>query len=282
MKNLKTHLLRDSSPPSFCFIFLIQQSIRNGCQIKTFIMKKLIVPSNFFFAFVLAFLIFLLTLTLEGYSQTENNKVNIIGISIPIIWNNSEATYYRLGSPQYPKGNAVSYGININYSRLLYKGFYGKIGVGYFNQCFKIIRPFNYYDNPGQLLYSTQSYNYNNIQLFAGLGYTKKINKNIILNGCINYNYFSSFTQKYIVYKDNKIWQINKKSLSLGKMVNFDFGMERNVSKKISLGVNFIIPIYTRWNKDEIFINNYYSNDEQQIARNKFSAGFAVSCYYHL
>jgi hypothetical protein len=65
-------------------------------------------------------------------------------------------------------------------------------------------------------------------------------------------------------------------------MVNFDFGIAGNISKKISLGADFIIPIYIRWNKDEIFINNYYSDDEQRIARNKFSAGIAVSCYYHL
>ena len=224
----------------------------------------------------------LLTLTLKGYSQTEKNKINNIGISIPIIWNNSEATYYRLGSPKYPNGNAVSYGLNINYSYPLYKGFYGKIGVGYFKQCFKIIRPFNYYDNPGQLLYSTESYNYNNTQLFAGLGYAKKINKNISLNGCINFNYLFSFNQKYIANRSYKVWQVNKKSLPLAEMVNFDFGIEKSISKKISMGANFIVPIYTHWNKDEIFINRYYSSDEQQIARNKFSAGIVVSCYYHL
>ncbi len=70
--------------------------------------------------------------------------------------------------------------------------------------------------------------------------------------------------------------------MALGEILNLDFGIARNISKKISLGADFIIPIYVHWNNDKIFINSYYSNDEQQIARNKFSAGFAFSCYYHL
>src|ERR1035437_5185050 len=111
----------------------------------------------------------LLTLTLKGYSQTEKNKINNIGISIPIIWNNSEATYYRLGSPHYPNGNAISYGLNINYSRALYKSFYGKIGVGYFKQTFGIKRPFNY-DSPIQFGWATRSYNYYNAHLYGGSG----------------------------------------------------------------------------------------------------------------
>lgn len=57
-----------------------------------------------------------------------------IGISIPVIWNNSEATYYQLGSPKYPRGKATSYGLNVDYSHPLYKGIYGKLGVGYFKQ----------------------------------------------------------------------------------------------------------------------------------------------------
>jgi hypothetical protein len=45
--------------------------------------------------------IFLCALTVKGYTQTEKYKINSIGISIPIILNNSEATYYILGSPRY-------------------------------------------------------------------------------------------------------------------------------------------------------------------------------------
>ncbi|MBN9352353.1 MAG: hypothetical protein J0H55_16865 [Chitinophagaceae bacterium] len=227
---------------------------------------------------------FLVTVLLISYlsavSQSAKMKSSI-GISIPVIWNNSEATYYQLGSPKYPGGKATSYGLNIDYSHSLYNGIYGKLGIGYFKQSFRIVRPFNYYDNPGQLLYSTQSYNYNNVQLLAGIGYIKKLYKNIFLNGYINYNYFNSFNQKYIISNENNVSQKNGKSFSLGEMINLGFGINRNISRKISLGVDFLIPIYTHWNKDETFYNNHYSSDEQQIARNKFSAGIVVSCNYN-
>ena len=224
--------------------------------------------------------VLLLISYLSAVSQSAKMKSSI-GISIPVIWNNSEATYYQLGSPKYPSGKATSYGLNINYSTSFYKCFYGKIGGGYFKQIFKIVRPFNYYPNLGQLLYSTELYSYNNVQLLAGIGYTKRMTRNASLNGCISYSYFYSFSQKYTINKENKVGQINKKSFSLGGSINLDFGLTEDISKKISLGANFLIPIYTHWNKDEIFINNYYSSDEQQIARNKFSAGIVVSCNYN-
>src|ERR1035437_2842478 len=217
----------------------------------------------------------LLTLTLKGYSQTEKNKINNIGISIPIIWNNSEATYYRLGSPHYPNGNAISYGLNINYSRALYKSFYGKIGVGYFKQTFGIKRPFNY-DSPIQFGWATRSYNYYNAHLYGGLGYKLSVSKAVFINGDVTYKQYYSFRQKYINMSPVSS-QMNYKYITIGKMINFNIGIERKITNNISFGIDKLLPISTHWNNDEIFGNNYYSSDEQQIARNKFSAGIVVS-----
>jgi hypothetical protein len=197
-----------------------------------------------------------------------------------VIWNHSEATFYGLGNPYYPDGNAISYGLNISYSQLLYKGFYGKFGVGYFNQYFKITRPFRY-NNPIQLLYSTQSYNYSSLQLLGGIGYQKLFTGKNSIKCELIYNYYSSFRQKYVVQVPKGDLQINKNSMSLGEMVDFYLALERNISNKISLGAGFIIPIYTHWNKDEIFYNLQYSSDEQQVARNKFSIGTIISCNYY-
>lgn len=224
-------------------------------------------------------LILMLISYLSAISQSAKMKSKI-GVSIPVIWNNSEATFYGLGRPYYPAGNAISYGLTISYCQPIYKGFYGKIGGGYFNQHFKIIRPFRY-NNPIQLLYSTQSYNYNSLQLLHGLGYQKLFTEKNSIKCELVYTYYFSFRQKYVVQVPKGDLQINKNSISLGEMVGFGFGMERIISNKISLGGSFIIPIYTHWNKDEIFINNGYSQDEQQIARNKFSAGVVISCNYN-
>jgi len=220
-------------------------------------------------------------IALNTFSQfKKEQKLNSIGISIPVIWNNSEATYYSLGNRKTPTGSAISYGLNINYSKLFYKGLFGKIGLGYFKQSFRIIRPFAY-RSPIELLYSTETYHYNNIQLFAGVGYRKKINNEYRISGNVSYYYFNSNQQKYIVNKKYNTWQVNKKSFSIGQMINLNLGIERTISNKFSVGLDVILPLYTKWNNDEIFFKYDYSNDTQQIARNKFSIGTAISCYYH-
>lgn len=224
-----------------------------------------------------ATLLLFLTKCLFAQRESLNNQ---LGFSIPIIWNNSEATYYQLGSPKNMSGNTVSYGVNVNYSQPLYKSVYGKIGIGYFKQSFKIIRPFKY-DSPIQLLYSTQSYDYNNLQLFVGIGYQKRLNRSNAVKCEFVYNYYSSFSQKYILQSPSGTSQINKKSLPLGSMINLDVGFDKMISKKISFGVDFILPVYTQWKRDEMFIYSFYSDNEQQIARNKFSFGSAFSIYYH-
>ena len=224
---------------------------------------------------------FLLTLLLISYLSAASQSIKMkpsIGISIPVIWNHSEATYYQLGNLKYTTGNAVSYGLNIDYSQPLYKGFYGKLGVGYFKQNFGIIRPFKY-DSPVYLGYSTDSYQYDNIQLSAGIGYKWHISK-VTFNGSVIFNQYYSTRQKYINASPVPS-QINHKSISLGKMVNLEFGVERRISKKISVLTNIIFPVYTDWNKDEMFYYLGYSSDEQQVAKNKFSAGVVVSCNYN-
>jgi hypothetical protein len=128
--------------------------------------------------------------------------------------------------------------------------------------------------------YSTDSYQYDNIQLLAGIGYKWHISKVIFFNGNATFNQYYSNRQKYINASPVPS-QINHKSISLGKMINLEFGVERRISKKISVLTNIIFPVYTDWNKDEMFYYLGYSSDEQQIARNKFSAGIALSGSYN-
>jgi hypothetical protein len=225
---------------------------------------------------------FLLTLLLISYLSAASQTVKMkssISVSIPVIYNNSEASYYQLGGAKFRRGKAASYGLNIAYSHALYDGVYGKLGVGYFKQSFGIIRPFRY-ESSLDLLYSTNSYHYDNVQLFCGIGYKLILKKWILLNGNITYNQYYSYRQKYINHSPVPS-QVNHKSLSLGRMINLEFGEERRISKKVSIETNIVFPVFTNWNNDEIFINNYYSSDEQQIARNKFSAGITVSCNYN-
>lgn len=224
-------------------------------------------------------LIMTLILSIEAISQTKRPKGSI-GISVPVIWNNSDAVFYRLGTAMYPHGEDISYGINFNYSRTLYKNIYGIIGIGYFKQSFGIKRPFNYESFLG-FLFETDSYRYDNTQLYGGVGFKQLLTKTVSLNVNITYNQYYSFRQKYINHSPLSS-QINRKFISIGRMINFNIGMRRNITQKIALGVDAILPVITHWNTDEIFIKNYSSNNEQRIARNKFSMGTNISFNYNL
>lgn len=228
---------------------------------------------------------FLSTILLISYlsavSQSAKMKSSI-GISIPVIWNNSEATFYQLGSPKYPRGNAISYGANINYSRYIHKTFFGILGLGYFKQLFNIKRPFDYKTSDGtKPLVYTKYYSYNNIYWLVGAGYQREFSKNFYIQGTISYSNYNSFSQRYAQEYSPGVNEIYKKSLSMGSMIDLNMGVEKNITNRVSVGTGVVLPIYTKWNNDGIFIKNYYSSEEQQIARNKLSVGIVVSCNYH-
>lgn len=223
-------------------------------------------------------LIFFLFAFHNGLCQKDRTR-NRLGLSIPIILNHSEATFYRLGNPQHPNGTAISYGANVNYAKHLYKNIYAIIGLGYFRQRFKITRPFDY-ETLDQLGYSTESYHYNNRQLFGGLGYRRALNENAWLKVEASYNVLHSFRQKYINERKYKVWQVNRESLSIGQMIFLSAGAGHNITKTVGIEIGIVLPVRHRWNDDDMFFASDWGAGTQQIARNKFSVGTNLSCYY--
>jgi hypothetical protein len=220
------------------------------------------------------------------FSQIKKEGENIIGFSIPILHNNSNGVFYSLGNKKEPTGNALSYGLNLNYSRLIYKNWVASVGVGYFKQSFNIIRPF-YFDGDTltNLLYSTKKYDYYCLILNVGFGYRYTLNEKLKLNGFASINLLNSFKQKYTPtgysgFEHKKV-QTNKKSLQIGYIVNISPGIEYILSKKICVGADVIIPVKTKWKNDEIFIKSFFGDDSQKIAENRFSIGTMLSCKYH-
>jgi hypothetical protein len=119
-------------------------------------------------------LVIISILYLQSYSQNEIKKLNSIGVSMPVIWNNSEAVYYILGNLKMPAGKCVSNGINVNYSRNIHNNFFLVTAVGFFRQRFNIARPFTF-TSQNQFGFFTKKYSYDNIQLTGGVGYKKKL-----------------------------------------------------------------------------------------------------------
>lgn len=226
-------------------------------------------------------LFFCLLFSASVFTQSVSKR-GYVGISVPVILNNSEALYYQLGSPKHPTGTAVSYGVNFNYTQPLLKNFYARVSIGYFRQAFNLLRPFEL--RPPDLtkpLYHTKKYFYDNLASGIAVGYKKAINKKYSINADVCYNYLSSYRQKYFV-SEVEASKINKKTFSPGHFAAFDIGSERILNEKVSIGVNVCAPFYTKWNDDEIFTKFEYSDNTQQIAKTKFSLGIGLSCFYHL
>jgi hypothetical protein len=221
-----------------------------------------------------------------AYSQYKKGEVNSIGLSVPVILNNSNGVFYSLGNRKEPSGKAFSYGLNLNYTRAIYKNWFATIGVGYFKQSFNIIRPY-YFDGDTitNLLYSTKKYNYHCLNLSAGVGYSISINKKFRFNGFASINLLNSFKQDYTPtgysgFEHKKV-QKNKESTQIGYMVNVSPGIEYMISKKMSIGANVVIPVITKWKSDEIFIKSLFGDDSQKIAENRFTIGTLLNCKYH-
>jgi hypothetical protein len=212
------------------------------------------------FIFLFAFILFI------HNTNAQNKRVNSIGITIPVIWNKSNGVYYRLGKRYEPNGKSKSNGININFTRNVYKNFYAIGGVGYYKQRFNVIRPFDF-ESLTNFLFSTKSYHYDNLQLLFGIGYNKKIKKDLYFNTNISYQQFLSYTQKYYLkYGNVDSSQINHFSKNIGKSININLGFEKNLNEKISIGLEIVSPIYIKWNDDKTFIEYTYSGDTQKIA----------------
>jgi hypothetical protein len=227
------------------------------------------------------FLILVALFMLSSYAMTQENAKNQIGVSLPVILNRSEATYYFLGNPRYPSGSGVSYGLHTTYTRQIVNKIYGEAGLGVLKQNFGIRRPFYYRDPAGtEMGRSTETYSYVCLQLTAGAYYKTTVGESSYITAGLNYHYLHSFRQKYAVNKKYNIKQVHNKSFGIGNSISVSPGLEKKLNSKIFIAGKLILPVKTAWKDDKTFNWYEYSDDTQQIARTSFSAGFVISCYH--
>ena len=230
--------------------------------------------------------IFLLFLCYTGtqfcFSQIQHNKGRI-GITVPVVYNYSAGVYYQTGNRKMPGGSAFSYGLNVNYILPVYRYIFIKAGAGFFKQNFKIHRPFKFDDS--DMLFHTKSYSYLNIDWHAGIGIKKSLGDKTQIEIIGSYMSLHSikqyYTPTYLSLYSPRNRQTEARSFPLGYSLNVELGATRDISEKFSLGSHLSFPFIVHWNSDPIFVNTYYSPDQQQIAKNKFSAGLSVSAYYN-
>lgn len=230
--------------------------------------------------------IFLLLMALGLIQQSfcQKSRANEqIGLSIPIIWNNTEIfNVYSGARAKFISGSAVSLGVNFNYSRNIFKNIFFVGGIGYYKQNFGIVRPFDFNgDTTTKYGYHTKKYSYGNINSIIGLRYNHELNRNYSLCGSLLFNGLYSIHQKYIpISLTNyaiKKYQVESNSFSFGRMLNLNLGANRKISKKLSVGVDLVLPLYTRFRKDRIFQEN-----ANEFYHSKFSIGTNISIKHNL
>lgn len=222
-------------------------------------------------------LFLLLSNCLFGQNKQNNNELTF---SLPFVWNKTEIyNSYSGARAKSISDDAISYGSNINYSRSVYKAFFVTVGIGYYKQAFGIQRPFDYDDQTTNLLYWTDNYYYQCLQYIAGIGYKQVLSDKYDLKGTITYNHFTTFRQvfdpQYTSSAAEGKDQIENKNYSFGKSIIVSGGINREIVKRLSAGIEILFPVYNRWRKDVIF-----REDASEFYGSKIVIGTGIKVSY--
>lgn len=222
----------------------------------------------------------------------QNVQINEIAISPTLVWN--KTTIYDIYSGARAKnktGTALSSGINLNYSKTIYKNFYAKIGIGYFNQKFGVHRGFDFEETVTGtgLFYSTEYYSYHTLNYLGGIGYSILLSKNkskiLPKNSGVRllavYNIYNTYKQEFKhdgnFSGGNINPQMRKKNYSLGSSIILQAGINRPLHKNFSIGLDILLPVYNKWRKDNIFRENM-----DEFHGSDFLIGSSINFIYHL
>lgn len=233
----------------------------------------------------------LLIFSYQGLCQSL--PVNEISLSQTWIYN--KTTVYDIYSGARARnetGTAISNGVNLNFSRTVYKNFYAKIGIGYFKQKFGIHRGFDFKETviSTRLFYNTKYYFYHTLNYFGGIGYStsllkdhgKILPKSSGFRFLAVYNIFDTYKQEFKHdftgnFLGNPNPQIRKDNYSLGSSIVLQAGVNRPLHKNFGIGLDVLVPVYNRWRKDKIF-----KEDMEEFHGSDLSIGTSVSLIYRI
>ena len=221
---------------------------------------------------LLSFVLFLFSFS---FSFCQSGKINEVGVATTIIWN--KTTIFNSYSGARAKditGEAVSSGLNLNYSRTIYKNLFGRIGVGIFKQKFGIVRPFDFDETGGtstNILYSTKYYSYSNFNYFGSLGYNWDLKKHYAVRLLASYNFFDTYRQEfrhdfatsYSIYGHTNP-QIREKNYKFGTSIFVQPSIKKDINKNFGIELSLVLPVYNKWRKDIIFredMNEFYGSN---------------------
>ncbi|WP_339700966.1 hypothetical protein [Algoriphagus aquimarinus] len=238
------------------------------------------------------FLLFVLIFCFSYQPLVAQSRQSSLSVSFPTIWSNVKVmdNWTPPTAPNYKEhleGSTFGYGVNLNYAfqpRLIIKDkhFFVNIGAGYFNQRFDVSRPFNY-NSFIYIPYYTDHYAYQCLSLSVGLTYEYSLGKKYSLTGDLFYYQLYSFRQSYTpTYSSpnrgfDGFTQFNSDKINFGRMISLSLGVKRSLGQRLSLGVQVVSPVYTRWRNDNIF-----DDDPSTFSHPGFSLGTSITIAYHL
>jgi len=100
--------------------------------------------------------------------------------------------------------------------------------MGYFNQRFDIIRPFDY-SSQIYIIFYTDHYTYHCLQGSIGLAYSYALNKTFSFSAQLAYNSLHSFKQKYTPTREDFPSETTSSKINLGNMVSISFGGQQMI-----------------------------------------------------
>lgn len=208
---------------------------------------------------------------------------NSIGLSYLTIWNTA-ATPFKVAYlvPKKDTASTTNHGIQLVYSRRIYKGFFVKAGAGYYKQTFKLGRNFSW-ESPYALLTYTRPYEYNSVLFTGGLGYQHIVLKVLLIGTSINYSKNVSLKQKYFYESFDYLPPvITSKILSVGHYSDVRLSLGYVITKYMEVGIEAVQPFSITWNHDMEFGKSSRGPSEYtKIADNVSSFGVVFMLKYN-
>lgn len=217
----------------------------------------------------------------RSLSQSVAEKKNSISISIPFVYNYT-TIYNTSGYYREVSGSGIGSGLRLNYDRVISNKVYLKVGAGIFIQAFGIqrlytnITPQDTGMPTTDLGKTTKYYKYACFELIFGGGYLHRINEKNNLDIGLTYNPLFSFSQTYISTKKFNPPTVTNNHYLFAHNINGTITLNKQINSKLIFQYGFIVPLMTRWRKDDRFFEN-----KSEFYKPKFHLGVTLGMKYN-
>ena len=232
----------------------------------------------------LIFITFFLFCSHIGIAQKQKAEIEI---NPYVRWDNYPKFFYAINPTNNNEVNikGTSWGINSIY-KIPFKTIYLTLGMGFYKYSFNKIKQTNSsfgisnsrvinYIPPGpispSIIFNTDKYYYNTLAFLVGLEKRALISNDIELISSFQFANQITFSQYYHITNPTEGTAYKKwDSRYFGLSANMVLGIQKKY-KKLSLGPEFILPVFSNWHADELF-----PEEKNSMSRSKWLKGIGI------